>query len=46
MRLLLITPCYNESKNIEALIDSVVQQINVPDTWILVDDLSTDGTYE
>lgn len=46
MQLLLITPCYNESENIEALIDSVVQQVDVPDSWMLVDDLSTDDTYE
>jgi len=42
----LITPAYNEEKNIERLIKSVVAQTILPRKWIIVNDGSVDQTGE
>ncbi len=43
---ILITPAYNEEKNIERLIKSVVAQTILPKKWIIVNDGSIDRTGE
>lgn len=44
MKVVFISPCYNASKNIDALVKSIEKQNN--DSWelILIDDMSTDNT--
>ena len=44
MKILIITPAFNEEKHLQLLINSVVKQSVVPDEWIIVDDRSTDAT--
>ena len=44
MKILIITPAFNEEKHLQLLINSVVQQSIVHDEWIIVDDRSTDAT--
>jgi poly-beta-1,6-N-acetyl-D-glucosamine synthase len=45
-RLLIITPAFNEAANIERTIRAVVAQTRRPDLWLVVDDGSTDATFE
>ncbi len=45
-RLLLISPVHNEAAHIDQVAASVAAQTRPPDTWIVVDDGSTDGTAE
>ncbi len=44
MRYVLITPARNEEAFIGRTLDSVVQQIVLPERWVIVDDSSTDRT--
>ena len=46
MRYLLISNLYNEEQNVNGLFDSVESQTLPPALWLVVDDGSTDGTYE
>lgn len=41
----IITPAYNESLFLPYVIRSIVEQIQPPDEWIIVDDRSTDNTW-
>lgn len=43
---ILITAAYNEGKFIEKNILSVVNQMNMPAEWIIVNDGSTDNTED
>lgn len=43
-RLLIISPVRNEATHIEAVVRAMSAQTRPPDTWIVVDDGSTDGT--
>lgn len=43
---LLITTAYNEEKFIEETIISVIKQTIIPQKWLIIDDGSTDRTYE
>lgn len=45
-RYAMLTPVYNESQYIGAMIESVLSQTVRPAKWIIVDDGSTDGTAE
>ena len=45
-RYILITPAYNEEKNIEKTIRSMLRQTLLPMKWVIVSDGSTDGTNE
>jgi hypothetical protein len=45
-RLLIITPAFNEAANIERTVRAAAAQTRRPDLWLLVDDGSTDGTFE
>ena len=46
MRVSIVIPCYNEEKTVEALVDAVCAS-ELPDKEIvLVDDASTDATWE
>ena len=40
------TPAFNEEKNIQSTIDSMISQIAQPKVWIIVDDGSSDSTWE
>lgn len=42
----LVTPVYNTSKYLDKCIQSVLNQTFKDWVWVLVDDLSTDGSYE
>lgn len=42
---IVVTPAFNEEGNIEITIDSVVSQIAQPQIWVLVDDGSSDNTW-
>lgn len=42
----LLTAAKNEASYIRNTLESVVSQTNLPDLWIIVDDGSTDSTYE
>lgn len=44
MHYIVVTPCKNEEKNLENLINSMVSQTVKPALWIIVDDGSTDNT--
>lgn len=41
---IIITPAYNEEKNIEKTLSSVVRQSLLPFQWVIISDGSTDGT--
>lgn len=43
---ILITPAKNEGENIGSCIHSVLSQTVIPVLWVLVDDGSTDSTYD
>jgi glycosyltransferase involved in cell wall biosynthesis len=45
-RLLLISPVRNESAHIERVVRAVAGQTRTPDAWVVVDDGSSDGTFE
>lgn len=40
------TPAFNEENHIETTIDSMISQITQPKVWIIVDDGSSDSTWE
>jgi len=40
------TPAFNEENHIETTIDSMISQIGQPKVWIIVDDGSSDSTWE
>jgi len=40
------TPAFNEENHIEATIDSMISQTAQPQTWVIVDDGSSDKTWE
>jgi poly-beta-1,6-N-acetyl-D-glucosamine synthase len=46
MNFVIVTPAKNEEKYIERTILSVIKQSILPDEWIIVDDGSSDSTYE
>jgi len=46
MKLIFVSPCYNASGNIGALIESVKNQTDSRWEHVLIDDISTDDTYE
>lgn len=46
MRVLLLTTAHDEARFVDALIDGVEAQARRPDRWVIVDDGSTDGTFE
>lgn len=45
-RLLVISPVRNEADHLERVARAMAAQTRRPDCWLLVDDHSTDGTYE
>jgi glycosyltransferase involved in cell wall biosynthesis len=45
-RLLVISPVRNETDHLELVARSLAAQTRPPDLWLLVDDHSTDGTFE
>jgi poly-beta-1,6-N-acetyl-D-glucosamine synthase len=45
-RILLISPVRNEATHLEEVVSGVALQQRLPDTWVVVDDGSTDGTAE
>jgi poly-beta-1,6-N-acetyl-D-glucosamine synthase len=45
-RVLLLTTAHNEARFVEALVRGVTCQTERPERWLIVDDGSTDGTYE
>jgi poly-beta-1,6-N-acetyl-D-glucosamine synthase len=45
-RVLLLTTAHNEAHFADALFDGVMSQTRRPDRWIVVDDGSSDGTFE
>lgn len=45
-RLLVISPIRNEADHLERVARAMAAQTRPPDRWLLVDDHSTDGTYE
>ncbi|MEX0778245.1 MAG: glycosyltransferase family A protein [Balneolales bacterium] len=46
MKIVVITPAYNEEHFIEHTLKSVTRQTHKPTYWIIVDDGSTDATYK
>lgn len=46
MKIVAITPAFNEEEYITYTISSMTEQTITPDLWIIVDDGSTDSTYE
>jgi glycosyltransferase involved in cell wall biosynthesis len=44
--LLIVSPVRNESAHIERVVRAVAAQTRPPDVWVVVDDSSTDGTWE
>lgn len=46
MKLVVITPAYNEERYIEHTLKSVIRQTYKPAHWVIVDDGSTDATYD
>src|SRR4051812_45523985 len=45
-RVLLISPVRNEADHFAEVVQGVLDQERRPDEWIVVDDGSTDGTYQ
>ena len=45
-RVLLLTTAHNEVSFVDALVRGVTGQARRPDRWVIVDDGSTDGTFE
>ncbi len=45
-RILLVSPVFNERAHIEHVLQGVTSQELRPAKWIIIDDHSTDGTYE
>jgi glycosyltransferase involved in cell wall biosynthesis len=45
-RLLVISPVRNESEHLQRVARAMAEQSRPPDLWLLVDDGSTDGTFE
>lgn len=45
-RLLIVSPVRNEAAHIERVVRGVAAQTRPPDVWVVVDDSSSDGTYE
>jgi biofilm PGA synthesis N-glycosyltransferase PgaC len=45
-RLLVVSPVHNEAPHIERVARALAAQQRPPDAWIVVDDASTDGTFE
>ena len=45
-RLLVISPCRDEARFLDGIINSVIQQTHKPVSWIIVDDGSSDNTSE
>lgn len=45
-RILLISPVFNEGAHIEQVVRAVAAQEHPPARWIVIDDSSTDGTFE
>jgi len=45
-RLLIISPVRNEAAHLERVVRSVARQTCPPALWLVIDDGSTDGTYE
>jgi poly-beta-1,6-N-acetyl-D-glucosamine synthase len=45
-RVLLLTTAYNDARFCDALCDGVMSQTRRPDRWVIVDDGSTDATFE
>ncbi|WP_321430934.1 glycosyltransferase family A protein [uncultured Methanolobus sp.] len=43
---LLITPCKNEGSNLPQVIEGVASQTILPSLWLIVDDGSTDNTFQ
>ena len=46
MRLLVVSPVYNERAHIERVVRAMAAQTRPPDLWLVVDDGSSDGTRE
>lgn len=46
MKYVIITPVKNEETYINSLIDSVINQTQLPEKWLIVDDKSTDSTLK
>ena len=46
IKYVLITPARNEEEYIERTIKSVMSQTILPEKWVIVNDGSTDHTYE
>ncbi|MCI5127590.1 MAG: glycosyltransferase family 2 protein, partial [Candidatus Electrothrix sp. AUS3] len=42
----IITPAYNEAQLLPLVIQSIVEQTELPEEWIIVDDRSTDNTWD
>lgn len=45
-RVLLLTTAHNEARFADALFAGVMSQTRRPDRWIIVDDGSSDGTFQ
>ena len=45
-RILIVSPVRNEASHVERVVRSVAAQELLPERWIVLDDSSTDGTYE
>jgi glycosyltransferase involved in cell wall biosynthesis len=45
-RLVVISPVHSEASHIVKAIAAVLRQARLPDLWVIVDDASTDGTFE
>jgi hypothetical protein len=45
-RLLVVSPVHDEAEHIERVARALAAQRRPPDAWVVVDDASTDGTYE
>jgi len=43
---IVVTPCKNEAHNLPRLIESMLSQTMKPVLWVIIDDSSTDGTFE
>lgn len=46
MKIVFISPCYNAEKNIKKLVDSIRSQNDPRWHHVIIDDISTDNTYE